>query len=573
MKINLLKKEYLAFGIIVASVILIGVISAVSIQSIHGNAKVVNYAGIVRGGTQKLVKEEIMDWYISQEPVLSGRTADWTSNDALLGRLDTIINELLTGEGPNGLVVLQDRQYLEDMRKVREHWEQLKTLIYQVRKGAAPFDLFDSSEQYFTLVNNAVFSAEAYTDRQVDRITILLATVSLIFLLLIIAILIYYVHRIDKPTKQAIVLFGKIGDGDMTCRLDNTVKGEMGELAKQFNYLMDNMQNVMKKVIIGNANLSKAAEELSSVSRQLTGGAEETLAQSNAVAGITEQMAISINGMAGGAEQASANANEVAGAAEQMSVNMNTITSAIDGMSASINQIAQNTSEVRKIATEATGKSANATGVMNKLGTAAREIGQVTDVIKKIADKTNLLALNATIEAASAGDAGKGFAVVAGEIKELANQSAASADDIARRIEGIQSGTNDAVEVIHDVSDIIVKINNSVESIAGYIDQQTRASNEIANNIAQANTGARRVAGAINEVARGANDVSRNAGDAAKGTTHVSSSIANMIQVAKESANGATQVNQSANELANIANDLKEALSSYRVSDYYSSKR
>jgi methyl-accepting chemotaxis protein len=207
---------------------------------------------------------------------------------------------------------------------------------------------------------------------------------------------------------------------------------------------------------------------------------------------------------------------------------------------------------------------------MNKLGTAAREIGQVTDVIKKIADKTNLLALNATIEAASAGEAGKGFAVVAGEIKELATQSALSADDIARRMNGIQSGTNDAVEVIRDVSDIIVKINDSVELIAGYIDQQTRTSNEISNSVAQANMGTKRVAGAIGEVARGTNDVSRNADEAAKGAANVSSSIASMSQVAKESANGATQVNQSAGDLANIASEIKDLLSPYKVSDYYS---
>jgi len=248
-----------------------------------------------------------------------------------------------------------------------------------------------------------------------------------------------------------------------------------------------------------------------------------------------------------------------------MSINMNTVTAAIEEMSASISQIASNAGDALKVAIAATEKSKNATDVMNKLGAAALEIGHVTNVIKKIADKTNLLALNATIEAASAGEAGKGFSVVASEIKELANQSAESADDIARRIDGIQSGTSNAVHVINDVSDIIVKINQSVEAIAGYVEQQTKVAGDIANNVSQANIGSKKVAGAVGEVAKGANNVSKNAGEAAKGATYVSQNIANVSSVAKQSAQGATQVNQSATDLSKIAGDLKDTVSKFKV--------
>jgi len=219
-------------------------------------------------------------------------------------------------------------------------------------------------------------------------------------------------------------------------------------------------------------------------------------------------------------------------------------------MSASINQIANNTSDVNKIAGEATVKSGEATDAMNKLGTAAKEIGQVTNVIKNIADKTNLLALNATIEAASAGEAGKGFAVVAGEIKELANQSARSADDIARRIESIQSGTVEAVTVINAVAEIITRINHSVETISSHVDQQTKASNEISNNVAQANIGAKRVSSAICEVAKGSKDMARNASEVAKNSI---------------SAQSTKQINDGADELARLASDLKNVLSQFKV--------
>ncbi|GHV16296.1 methyl-accepting chemotaxis protein [Fibrobacterales bacterium] len=375
----------------------------------------------------------------------------------------------------------------------------------------------------------------------------------------------FLANKIGKRIKGTVEVIDVISGGDLTVRLSTKEKDEIGDMSKHFNKFLDTLREFVKR-IGGNAeNFSATSSKLSFVSQSLASGAEETVAQSHTVASTTEQMAVNINSMASGAEQASVNANEVAGAAEQMSTNMNTIAAAIEEMSASISQISANAGEAKKVAVDATNKSGDATSVMGKLGTAAKEIGQVTEVIKKIADKTNLLALNATIEAASAGEAGKGFAVVAGEIKDLANQSAISADDIARRIDGIQAETGSAVSVIHEVSDIIVKINQSVEAIAGHVSQQTIASNEIASNVAQANTGAKRVASAIGEVAKGANDVSRNAGEAAKGAVDVSQNVISMSGVAKESALGADQVRQSAGDLSKIAGELKNTVAQFKV--------
>ena len=381
----------------------------------------------------------------------------------------------------------------------------------------------------------------------------------------ILSIIIFNTYSVSKPLAKVVETLKKGENGDMRTRSGIDQEDEIGIVAKAVDQFFSEMQKVVKNIRSNSDTLAGASEELSSISRQLASGAEETVIQSNTVASTAEQMAVNINTMASGAEEASVNAGEVASAAEQMSVNMNTIASAVEEMSVSIRHISDNTTGVRRIATEATSKAAAATEAMSKLGFAAKEIGHVTDVIKKIADKTNLLALNATIEAASAGEAGKGFAVVAGEIKELANQSAQSADDIAHRIEGIQSGTNDAVTVIADVSDIIVEINHSVEAITENVEQQTRASNEIANNVAQANTGAKRVASAIGEVAHGANDVSRNASEAARGSHNVSSNVADMSRAAQDSARGASQVNQSAGDLARIAGELTESVSRFKV--------
>jgi len=442
----------------------------------------------------------------------------------------------------------------------------------------------DSASVYFTnnilpefdkVIANLTGISERYSElvaeleKEVEEIANTTKSIIITFIIIVIVasiILSLYISSIICNPINKLVATVKEGEkGNMTVRSGLNQKDELGVMAKALDQFFEHLQGILKNLRANSETLASASEELSAVSRELASGAEETVSQSNTVASTAEEMSVNINAMASGAEQASVNANEVAGAAELMSTNMNTVAAAIEEMSASISQIATNAGDARKVAVAAMEKSKDATDVMNKLGSAAKEIGHVTDVIKKIADKTNLLALNATIEAASAGEAGKGFAVVAGEIKELANQSAQSADDIARRIEGIQQGTGDAVQVINDVSDIIVKINQSVEAITGHVEQQTKASNEIASNVAQANTGSKKVADAIGEVARSANDVSRNAGEAAKGANNVSQNITSVSDVAKESSQGATQVNESAADLSKIAGDLKDTVSKFKV--------
>jgi len=393
-----------------------------------------------------------------------------------------------------------------------------------------------------------------------------LAMVFLIIVLLIsMGFGILLTSSITHPLNKVVNTLKSMEKGDMTVRASLEREDELGILSKALDSLSSRLQSILRNLRQNSDTLAGSAEELSSVSGQLTNGAELASSKTAVVSGSIDKMSGNINAMANGAEEASVNASEVAGAAEQMSTNMNTIATAVEEMSASISQIAGNANDASKVANEATVKSNEATDAMGKLGVAAKEIGQVTEVIKRIADKTNLLALNATIEAASAGEAGKGFAVVAGEIKELANQSSQSADDIARRIEGIQEGTSAAVDVINSVSDIINKMSQRVEAITSLVGQQTKASNEIASNVAQANVGTKRVAQSVSEVAKGSKDIARNAGEAAKGAVKVSQNVTDVNQVTKESVQGATQINQSATELAKLANDLKGVLSQFRV--------
>lgn len=134
--------------------ILTGIWSLLSVLSIQGNARVINYTGVVRGASQLLIKEELHG-----EP-----------NDALIDRLDRIIDELMTGNGENHLAKLPDPGYQSAMAALKESWLAIKDEIQAVRQGGEPEQLYRLSEAYFKEADLAVSKAEEYTENQVDHI-------------------------------------------------------------------------------------------------------------------------------------------------------------------------------------------------------------------------------------------------------------------------------------------------------------------------------------------------------------------------------------------------------------------
>jgi methyl-accepting chemotaxis protein len=370
-------------------------------------------------------------------------------------------------------------------------------------------------------------------------------------------------NNLTSATQNIVDISSAIASGDLTVQIE--LRSDKDTLMLALKDMLTNLHNVIEKIQEFSGTLSTSADQLSTISNMLASGSEEMTAQSETVASATEEMSANINAMASAAEEMSVNAQTVSSTAEEMSHNMSAVASAVEEMTMSMDEIGKQANDGSQVAAKAITIADEGTSAMNTLGEAAKAIGEVTEVIKQIAEQTNLLALNATIEAASAGDAGKGFAVVANEIKELANQSAKAAEDIAKRIEGVQGNTQDAIKVIGEVSEIITKINESVSVITLSVEEQTKAANEIASNIGEANNGANNIATNINEVAIGATDSSKNAGEAAQGANEVSKNIQGVSLASQEANKNAQQVNDSAVSLAQVASDLQDMVGKFKL--------
>jgi methyl-accepting chemotaxis protein len=318
--------------------------------------------------------------------------------------------------------------------------------------------------------------------------------------------------RVGKTAK----LLAAVANGDLTQRLEDAGKDEVGQMSDALNRTLDQVSDAMQNIGQNSQALAHSSEELSAVSHQMSSEAEETSAQ----------------------------ANVVAAAAEQATRNLQTVAAATEEMTASIGEISKSADTAAKIATRAVDKADAANVTMSHLGESSAAISEVVKVIHSIAQQTKLLALNATIEAARAGAAGKGFAVVANEVKELANETAKATEQISQRIEAIRKGSDGAVQAITDISGIIAQMHEISTTIASAVEEQTATTREIARNVNEAAVGETQVTETIRSVAMAAKSTSVGAQStqtAARNLSHMSTELQELVgQFKYANAKGAT---------------------------------
>ena len=362
-----------------------------------------------------------------------------------------------------------------------------------------------------------------------------------LLVIVVVAVVIAYiitreiVHRIQAVSGPLAAM--SIGEADLTQRLTINGRDEIAVLSANFNRFVERIHGMVKQ-ISGNATaVASSATGLSSVSTQTIQGVRTVHERTTT--------------MAAAAEQASANTSSIAAGMDETTSGLSSVASATEEMSATIGEVATQTTKARTISDSATSEAEALLARMTKLEAVATEIGKVTETITSIASQTNLLALNATIESARAGAAGKGFAVVAGEIKVLAHQTAKATEEIKSKISEVQSSVSNTTRDIERITAVIHEVGSIVASIAAAVEEQSVVTKDVASRIAQ--------------TAANVKDSNDRVAQTAIAAKTVASDIATSSVVIDEISRGGEQVQQSASELAGLADQLKTLIGQFRI--------
>lgn len=413
--------------------------------------------------------------------------------------------------------------------------------------------IIDSQLVFETMLHDEITKeqSQAATHRSSSMITSMGVTGLSVVLALLIAFVLS--ARILKPVKDINRQLQEIavGDADLTRKLSVQTKDEIGELAKNFNKMTDNLGAMITQVKLSANGLAASSVKLTSDSGMTAGTTEK-------IAGIMGEVA--------------------SGAGMQMNdlqTNMNTIIDMSDGIqliAASVQDISEASlrsadyavagdlslqSAVRQmdsINESIQSLSQKVTGFVNR----SQDISSIVGVIKGIASETNMLALNATIEAARAGEHGRGFAVVADQVRRLAEQSADSANQIAEMATGIQADADHAVKVMK----------NSMNEVMGgtrIIEEAGQSFNAIRHSIDSLAGQVQEVSGAVEEITAATEEIV----DSIRTVTHISETTAASTQqvsaASQEQMASVEQIASSASALSMLAQGLQGLVARFNV--------
>ena len=158
------------------------------VGKIQGTARVVNYAGLVRGGTQRMVKLEI-----------SG-----APQDKMYETIPSYIEGLRNGSEKLNFVRLDDEDFQTKMDELEKYFDELRSEILLVReKGYENTEIIEKSEKFFQICDEAVGFAEVYSQKKATGLDHLekIVLVDILGLVLIIATELIKVVRFAAQNK------------------------------------------------------------------------------------------------------------------------------------------------------------------------------------------------------------------------------------------------------------------------------------------------------------------------------------------------------------------------------------
>jgi methyl-accepting chemotaxis protein len=337
-------------------------------------------------------------------------------------------------------------------------------------------------------------------------------------------LLIWLMNRfVSSPIRKlSAVMFQVERDSNLQLRVQPSGEDEISGAATSFNAMLERFSSMLQQVRQNTERLGGLAHGLVATAAASEHGASRQREDTEALSQVQQRLSQTVQQVASDIQNAASAAQGANSKAKDGARVAGEAVSSIKTMSVRLQE---------------------AVGDIRQLDNDSRDIGRVLGLIREIAEQTNLLALNAAIEAARAGEAGRGFAVVADEVRNLAQRTQAATGEIETIIGKLQSNAEQAVGTIHDA------------------ESQSRQSVVFVENTAAALAG---ISDAVNRITDMTVRVAENARTQSRDADDINHKVADIGQVAQESASSTRQVHDAAGQLARISEELTSQVAQFR---------
>ncbi len=352
------------------------------------------------------------------------------------------------------------REDENDMPRVMELLSQIKVINEQC--SVLAYKIVEKNEREMALAK--VESDVLYANARQNTLMLIGAGI-----VTAIGVAFWIILSITRSLDDAIKVVKAVADGDLTVKINNTSKDEIGKLLDYMNDMLLKLKEVISFVSTASVNIAAASQEINAASQQVSEGA-------------TEQ---------------AASAEEVSSSMEQMAAN--------------ISQNTDNSQHTQRISMQAADEIKEGSRAVHQTLDSMKTIADKVTIIEEIARQTNLLALNAAVEAARAGDAGKGFAVVATEVRKLAERSQLAASEINALSRSSVAVAETSGKMLDQIMPNIIKTAQLVQEINSASREQNAGAGQVSSALQQLNMVIQQNAASAEEMAASSDELSSQA--------------------------------------------------------------
>jgi methyl-accepting chemotaxis protein len=382
------------------------------------------------------------------------------------------------------------------------------------------------------------------------RVFAVYAIGNIVFGLIIWALLQMTVKAIGK----GVGFLEEVAGGDLTKRMEgkyNNRKDEIGHLSRSITGLQNQLLEIVK-------GIQTQTDELTDASAAMKVRMGETTDNVTQVERAVEEIATGAGSQAEETQNATENVIFMGNMVEETAHEVDSLLRKAQEMI----EIGENAAATLKELENINQKTKESIDIIyeqtNTTNQSAVKIREATSLITAIAEETNLLSLNASIEAARAGEQGRGFAVVAAQIQKLAEQSNESAMKIEEIIHSLIHDSDEAVETMDEVKEIMIEQSTHVEQTEAIFKKVIAGIQESSDGISRISDMTERLDKARVQVVDTVQNLTAIAEENAASTQETSASTA-------EVSNAIGVIAEQSEKVADISEEIHKSMGYFRV--------